>query len=90
MSNSPTMSISLIPMGDSSQKAVVFDVKLKRGQVLSQVFMNPDIIMGLVFEHNNVKPLVVQKLDMRATLLVSQDDEDVERICTTLRPTEKQ
>ena len=34
--------------------------------------------MGLEFEHTNVKPLVVQKLDMRATQLVFQEDEDVE------------
>ena len=59
MSISSTMSVPLILMGDSSQKAVVFPAKLKRGHALSQVFMNPDIITGLVFQHMIVKPLVV-------------------------------
>ena len=89
MATSSTMSVSLIPMGDSSQKAVVFDIKLKRGQTLSQMYMNPDIIMGLMFEHMNVKTLLVQKLDRRAILLIFQENEDVERICATLRSIER-
>ena len=32
----------------------------------------------------SIEPLVIQKLDFRATLLVFPDDVDVERICTTL------
>ena len=41
-------------MGESSHKPVVFDIELKDKQTRSQVFMNPDIIAGLVFEHMNV------------------------------------
>ena len=40
--------------------------------MLSQAFTNADVIVGLVYEHANVEPMVVQKLDAKATLLVSQ------------------
>ena len=83
------MSVPLIPLGESSQKAVVFDVELKKVQVLSKVFMKPDIIVGLMFEHMNVGPLEVQKLYMSATLFIFQEDEDVERIWITLRSVER-
>ena len=68
------MSVPLKPLGESSQKAVVFDVELKKVQVLSKVFINADIIVGLMFEHMNVKPSVVQKLDMKAILLIFLED----------------
>ena len=48
--------------------------------------MDPDIKVGFMFEHTYFEPLVIQKLDMRATWLVFQD---VERICTTLRSIER-
>ena len=44
--------------------------------------------MELVFEHDRIEPLVVQKLGMRATLLVFPQDIDVKRICTTLQSVE--
>ena len=44
--------------------------------------------MGLVFEHSSVEPLVIQKLDTRAILLVSLKDVDVERIYATLQSVE--
>ena len=42
--------------------------------------MNLDVIIGLVFEHMSVEPVVIQKLDMRATLLVFPEDVDVKRM----------
>ena len=39
------------------------------GQVLSSVFMNSDINVGLVYEHTTVDPVVIQKLDENNTLL---------------------
>ena len=41
--------------------------------------MNSDVNVGFVFEHMSVKPVVVQKLDARATLLVFLEDVDVKR-----------
>ena len=70
MSNSSMTSISLMPLGQSCQRAVIFNVELKRGHVLSQVFMSLDIIVELVFEYLSIEPVVIQKLDMRGTLLV--------------------
>ena len=46
--------------------------------------MNPDIITGLVHEHTNVEPMVVQKLDERKTLLVFAEGENIEKLCQTL------
>ena len=54
------------------------------GQALSPAFMNADIIAGMVYEHTNVEPMVVQKLDSKATLLVFPEGEEVEKICSTL------
>ena len=56
------------------------------GQELFLVYMSPDTIVVLLFEHTNVKPLVVH---MKAILLIFQEDEDVERIYTTPRSIER-
>ena len=48
------------------------------------MFRNSDIIVGLVFEYTSIKPVIIQKLDTRATLLVFPEDVDVKRISTTL------
>ena len=45
--------------------------------------------MGLVYEHMSVEPMVVQKLDAKATLLVYPKGEEVEKICSTLQFLEK-
>ena len=47
--------------------------------------MSSDIIGGLVFVHMSRDPVLVQKLDVRATLLVFPEDMDVKRICTSLK-----
>ena len=64
---------------------MIFNVELKKGQVLSQMFMNSDIIVGFWFEHMNVEPVVIQNLDMRSTLLVFPEDVDVQNFCTSLQ-----
>ena len=38
-----------------------------------------DIIVGLVYQHMNVEPMVVQKLDTNATLVVFPEGEEVEK-----------
>ena len=63
MSTSSTVSVPLILIGESSQRAIVFMIELPRGQALSIVFMNSDIITGLVYDHMTVEPMVVQNLD---------------------------
>ena len=60
MSTSSTVSIPLMPMGESCKRAVIFNVEFKKGQVMSQVFMSMEIIEGLVFEHTNEDPVVVR------------------------------
>ena len=72
-------------MEGSCEREVIFNVELKKGDVLSQTFINSDISIGLVYEHTSVEPVVIQKLNMRATLLVFPEDVDVNRICTTLQ-----
>ena len=62
----------------------MFNVELKKGQTLSQVFTDSDIITGLVFEHMSAESVVIQKLDIRATLQPFPQDVDIDRICTTL------
>ena len=52
------------------------------------MFTNSDIIVGLVFGHMCVEPVVIQKLDMMATLLVFLEDVYVERIFTKLQSVE--
>ena len=48
----------------------MFTNELPRGQPLSPAFTNPDIVLGLVYEHIAVELKVVQRLDERNTLLV--------------------
>ena len=43
-------------------------VELTRGQALSPVFMNADIIAGLAYKHMDVEPVVVQKLDEKTNI----------------------
>ena len=70
MSTSSTKSIPLISMRQSHQGVVIFNVELKMGQSLPQTFFCSDIIGGLVFGHTIVEPVLIQKLDTKATLLV--------------------
>ena len=46
--------------------------------------MNLDIVVGLVYEHTTVEPVVVQRLDYRSTLLVFADGENIEKLCQKL------
>ena len=50
--------------------------------------MNTNIIVGLVFEHMNVEPVVAKKLDTKDTLLVFPEGEEVEKICSILQSIE--
>ena len=43
--------------------------------------MNPDIVMGLVYEHTTVEPVVAQRLDDRNTLLVFAEGKNIEKLC---------
>ena len=51
--------------------------------------MNPYTIVGHEFEHTYVRPLVEQKLDMRAILVIFYEDKYVKIICTTQRSIER-
>ena len=84
MLTSSIVSVPLILIGESSQRVEIFMIELLRGQVLSPVFMNSGIITGLVYEHMPVKPMVVQKLDEKSTLLVFTEAEDIQKIYITL------
>ena len=46
--------------------------------------MNPDIVVGLVYEHTTIEPMVIQRLDERNTLLVFVEGENSEMLCWTL------
>ena len=70
MSTSSTISVPLILTWESCQRTVIFTIELARGQALFPAFMNDDIIVGLVYKYKNVDAVVVQKLDVKATLLV--------------------
>ena len=72
MLTSSTVSVPLILIGESSQRAIHFMTKLPRGQVLSPVFRYSDIITGPVYEHMTIEPVVVEKHNEENTLLVSQ------------------
>ena len=78
MLTSSTESILEILIRESSSRAVVFTLELQWGQALSLVFTNPDIIVGLVYKHTTVKPIVVQRLVERKTLLVFAEGENIE------------
>ena len=84
MSTSSTVGVLLILNGESSQRAIFFMKELQRGQALSPVFINSEIIAGLVYEYTTVEPVVVQILDEKNTLLVFMESEDIEKICNTL------
>ena len=62
MFTSLTKSIPQIPIGESGRRFVV-NVRITGGQPLSPAFTNPDIIVGLVYEHTTVELIVVQMLD---------------------------
>ena len=47
MSSSAVMSVQAIPMDESSQKVIIFDVKLKMGHESSKVLMNQDMVCDL-------------------------------------------
>ena len=79
-STSSTVSVPLIPIGESSQRATVFTIKLPWGQALSPVFTNYDIIIGLVYEHMTIEPVILQKLDEKNSLLVFTESEDIEKM----------
>ena len=84
MSTSSTVSVPLILMWESCQRTVIFNIELTRRQALSPAFNNANVIGGLVYKHTNVVPVVAQKLDAKATLLVLPGGEEVEKICSTL------
>ena len=88
MSTSSTISLTLIPTGKSSQRTVIFSTELTRHQMLSSAFTNADIIVGLVSKDTDMEPVMVQKLDAKATLQVFLEGEEVEKICSTLLSTE--
>ena len=88
MSTSSTVSVPLILIEESSQRAIVFTIELQRGQVLSPLFMNSDIIAGLVYKQMTIELVVVQKCDEKNTLLVFTEGEDLEKYvlhCDPLR-----
>ena len=43
--------------------------------------MNPDILVGLMYEHTTIEPMVVQRLDERNALLVFSEGENIEKLC---------
>ena len=61
MWTSLTISVPLIPTGESSQKAIIFTLELTRGQVLSPAFMNVSIITGLVYDAHKCRAHVRTK-----------------------------
>ena len=81
---SSTESIPPIPIGESGRRVIVFTLELPRGQSLSPIFMNSDIIAGLVYEHTTVQLMVVQRLDERNTLLVFAEGENIKKLCQTV------
>ena len=86
MSASLTISIPLVPAGESSPRAMIFKIELTRGKALSPMFSKADIILELVYGHTDVEPMVVQKLDEKATLLVFPVSE--EKKCNTMQSIE--
>ena len=84
MSTSSTVRISLILIGRSSQRVVVFMIELLKEQALSLALTNPDVITGLVYEHTTVEPMVVQNLDEKNIFVVFTEGEDIEKLCNAL------
>ena len=83
---SSRVNVPLILTGESCPRTKIFTIEFIRGQALSPVFTNDNIIVGLAYEHTNVEPLVLQKSDANATLLVFPEGEEVDKICSTLDP----
>ena len=81
-----TVSVPLILIGESSQRAIIFMIELLRGQALSPVFMNSDIIAGLVNEHMTTVSVVIQNLDEKNTLLVFTESEDTKKYAINCYP----
>ena len=88
MSTLSTDSIPPILIGENGRRAVIFTLELLRGQPLSPVFTNPDIVTGLLYEHTTVEPVVVQRVDDRNTLLVFEEGENIEKLHQKLRSIE--
>ena len=79
-----TVSVSLILVGEGCQRAMIFNIELKKEEALSQAFMSLGIISGHMFEHMSIEPVIIQKLDARVTLLVLPEIVDDKRISATL------
>ena len=77
MSPLSTVSIPLIPIRQSTQRTIIFTIELLRGQALSLLFINSDIITLLVYEHTTVEPVVVQKPDDH--LVVSMTEKELKQ-----------
>ena len=77
MSTLLTDSIPQISIRESGRNVVIFTMELPRGQPLSPVFTNPDIVSGLVYEHTTVETVAVQRVDDRNTLLVFAESENI-------------
>ena len=60
-------------------------LELPREQLLSPVFTNPDIVVGLVYEHTIIEPMVIQRLDKRNTLLVFSGGKNIEMLYQALQ-----
>ena len=88
MLTSSTESIPQIPFRESSSRDVVFMLESLRGQALSSAFTNPDIIVGLVYEHTTLEPMVVQRLHERNTLLVFAEVKNIKESSRTLQSME--
>ena len=54
------------------------------GQALSPTFTHSYIITGLVYEHMDIEPVVVQNCDEKNTLLTFMEGQDIEKTCNTL------
>ena len=80
-----TLSVPLIPIGEGSQRAIVFMIELQRVQALLTVFINLDIIARLVYEHISIEPMVVQILNEKNSLLAFRECEDTEKTCNALQ-----
>ena len=60
-----SVSVPLILIGGSSQRGIIFMIETLRGQVMSPVFPNSDIIAGIVCGDKTAELVVVQKHDER-------------------------
>ena len=75
-----TDSIPPILIRESGRKVVIFTIELLRGQLLSPVYTNLDIVAGLVYRHTTVEPVVVQRVDDGKTLQVLAENESIEEL----------